>query len=194
MTQETGAISLPWGSCCFGPEWPFPPVDGSGASGPLMVNAATSSLVILSRVRARGRKARQVARTHQSSFENGQGKGPKAARGWWVPLRTHGTGNVRRPPATWCAQGSKKTETRGHLGRSAGERLCLSPGRDPGSRDRVLCRALCVEPASPSAWVSASLSLSLCLSWINKYNLKKKKEGRKQELMFSVGSFCALTS
>ena len=30
--------------------------------------------------------------------------------------------------------------------------------------DRVLCRAPCVEPASPTACVSASLSLSLCIS------------------------------
>ena len=35
-----------------------------------------------------------------------------------------------------------------------------------GTRDRVPCQAPCMEPASPSPCVSASLSL--CLSWINK--------------------------
>ena len=38
-------------------------------------------------------------------------------------------------------------------------------GRDPGSRDRVARRAPCMEPASPSARVSASLSLYV---YINK--------------------------
>ena len=46
----------------------------------------------------------------------------------------------------------------------------FGPGRDPGdpgssprieSQDRVPCQASCVEPASPSACVSASLSGSL---------------------------------
>ena len=37
-----------------------------------------------------------------------------------------------------------------------------------GTWDRVPHQASCMEPASSSACVSASLSLPLCLSWINK--------------------------
>ena len=40
---------------------------------------------------------------------------------------------------------------------------CLRPGRDLETRDRVPCWAPCMEPAAPSACVSASLS-SLCFS------------------------------
>ena len=43
-----------------------------------------------------------------------------------------------------------------------------------GSQDRVLRRAPYVEPASPSACVSASLSLSVSHEWINKKKKKKK--------------------
>ena len=39
-----------------------------------------------------------------------------------------------------------------------------SPGRDLEPLDQVPRQALCMEPASPSACVSASLSLSLSLS------------------------------
>ena len=46
----------------------------------------------------------------------------------------------------------------------------FSPGRDPGVRDGVLVPC----PASPSAYVSDSLSLSLC--FMNKQDLKKKKK------------------
>ena len=42
----------------------------------------------------------------------------------------------------------------------------LGSGRDAGIWDPVLHQVPCGEPASPSAYVSASLSL--CLSWINK--------------------------
>ena len=35
------------------------------------------------------------------------------------------------------------------------------------TRDQVWCQAPCMEPASPSAYVTDSLSLSLCLSLIN---------------------------
>ena len=48
----------------------------------------------------------------------------------------------------------------------------FSSERDPGSGDRVPHWAPCREPASPSAYVSASLSV--CLSWINKNLLKNK--------------------
>ena len=54
----------------------------------------------------------------------------------------------------------------GCLGGSAVERLPLTQGMIPGSWDPMLHWAPCKEPASPSAYLSASLSL--CLSWINK--------------------------
>ena len=50
----------------------------------------------------------------------------------------------------------------GHLDGSAVECLPLAQGVIPECRDRVPPRAPCMEPASPSACVSASLSL--CLS------------------------------
>ena len=49
------------------------------------------------------------------------------------------------------------------LGGSAIERLPSAQGMIPGSRDQVLHQASCMEPASPSPCVSASLSL------MNKY-------------------------
>ena len=50
----------------------------------------------------------------------------------------------------------------------------FSSGHDPRIWDRVPHQAPCGEPASPSAYVSASLSVYL--SFTNKYiNLKKKK-------------------
>ena len=55
-----------------------------------------------------------------------------------------------------------KMEREGQLGRgSVVERLPLAQGVTPGSWDRVLRRAPYMEPASPSACVSASLSGSL---------------------------------
>ena len=49
----------------------------------------------------------------------------------------------------------------GCLGGSTVKRLPLAQGVIPGSQDRVLHQALCMEPASPSACVSASLCVSL---------------------------------
>ena len=49
----------------------------------------------------------------------------------------------------------------GHLGGSVVECLPLAQVMIPGSWDGVLHRAPCREPASPSAYVSASLSVSL---------------------------------
>ena len=40
----------------------------------------------------------------------------------------------------------------------------FGPGRGQEFQDRVPHRAPCLEPASPSACVSASLSLSVCVS------------------------------
>ena len=45
----------------------------------------------------------------------------------------------------------------------SGLALPAAPGRDLETLDRVPHRALCMGPASPSACVSASLSLSLHL-------------------------------
>ena len=56
----------------------------------------------------------------------------------------------------------KKNHTgRGSLGGSAVEHLPLAQGAILESRDRVPRQAPSLEPASPSACVSASLSLSL---------------------------------
>ena len=63
--------------------------------------------------------------------------------------------------------------TPGRLGGSVVERLPSAQVVIPGSWDRVSHWAFRRKPASPSAYVSASLSL--CLSWINK-NLNKKKK------------------
>ena len=50
---------------------------------------------------------------------------------------------------------------KGHLGGSVVEQLPLARGRIPGSWDGVPHRAPCGESASPSAYISASLSVSL---------------------------------
>ena len=56
----------------------------------------------------------------------------------------------------WCY---KETEG-GCLSGSVVERLPLAQGVIPESQDRVLHRAFCMESASPSAGVSAALSVS----------------------------------
>ena len=57
-------------------------------------------------------------------------------------------------------------------------RACLpAQGVIPGSWDRVLHRALHREPASPSAYVSASL----CVSLMNKQIKSLKKKERERE-------------
>ena len=55
---------------------------------------------------------------------------------------------------------SKEPKER-HLGGSVVECLPLAQGMIPGSWDGVPHQAPCMEPASPSAYVSASLSVSL---------------------------------
>ena len=54
-----------------------------------------------------------------------------------------------------------QTLSEGPLGGSVAERLPSVQGVTPGSQDRVPRQAPHREPASPSAWVSASLSVSL---------------------------------
>ena len=56
----------------------------------------------------------------------------------------------------------------GSLGGAAVWRLPLARDAILETRDRIPRWAPCMEPASPSACVSASLSLSVWLSWINK--------------------------
>ena len=60
----------------------------------------------------------------------------------------------------------------GHLGDLVVEHLPLAQVMIPRSQDRVTHQAHCREPASPSAYVSASLSVSLMNEWIK--SLKKK--------------------
>ena len=105
--------------------------------------------------------------------------GARACTMWWKMLHYHplppllSTDWVQGSPccrstedaahtSKWCVEGS--------LGGSAVWRLPLSQGAILQSWDRVPHWAPCMEPASPSAWVSSSLSVS---SRINKYNFKK---------------------
>ena len=64
----------------------------------------------------------------------------------------------QEPDSEVCVQ---KVDQGGHLGGSVVERLPWAQGVTPGSWDQVPRRAPCMEPPSPSACVSASLSLSL---------------------------------
>ena len=66
-----------------------------------------------------------------------------------------------------------KLHEEGSPGGSAVEHLPSAQAVTLGFWDWVLCRAPHVEPASPSAWVSASLSVSH--EYINKILKKKKK-------------------
>ena len=52
-----------------------------------------------------------------------------------------------------------KNSTQGHLGGSVVERLPLALVMIPGFWDQVPYRSPCREPAAPSAYVSASLSM-----------------------------------
>ena len=72
----------------------------------------------------------------------------------------------------------------GRLGGSAVEHLPSAQGMIPGSRDRVPHRAPCMEPASPSACVSASLSGSL----MNKYIKSSQKNPKEFHGKVSLGT------
>ena len=61
-----------------------------------------------------------------------------------------------------------------HLGGSVVEPLPLAQVMIPGSRDLVLYQAPSREPASPSAYVSAFLYVSLMNKWIK--SLKKESQ------------------
>ena len=63
----------------------------------------------------------------------------------------------------WRGRGDKlRDKARGHLSGSVVELLPLAQGVIPGSWDGVQHWVPHGEPASPSAYVSASLSLSVC--------------------------------
>ena len=72
---------------------------------------------------------------------------------------------------TYLEEGSKmalplwelKHNQLGHLGGSVVEHLPSAPGVIPGSWNRVPHQALCMEPASPSACVSASVCMCVCV-------------------------------
>ena len=57
-----------------------------------------------------------------------------------------------------------RSDNLGTPGGSAIKRLPSAQGVTLGSRDQVLRRAPCMEPASPSACVCSSPSLSVCVS------------------------------
>ena len=69
---------------------------------------------------------------------------------------------LRAHTHTHTQQMIQENKTMGCLGGSGIERLPLAQDMIPDSRDQVLHRAPCMEPASPpSAYVSASLSVCL---------------------------------
>ena len=78
------------------------------------------------------------------------------------PLTSFTSTRVFPLVASFCTIIFLKVGTWGRLGGSAVDHLPSAQAMVPGSRDRVPLRAPCMEPASPSACVSASLSL--CLS------------------------------
>ena len=61
-----------------------------------------------------------------------------------------------------------KYTRKGRLGGSVVEHLTLAQGMIPESWDRVPHWASCMDPASPFACDSASVSLSPCVSLMNK--------------------------
>ena len=63
-------------------------------------------------------------------------------------------------PCLHCDDSGQDVMNWGHLGGSAVEHLPLAQIMTLGSWDRVSHQAPCMEPASPSACVSASLCLS----------------------------------
>ena len=73
----------------------------------------------------------------------------------------------------------------GLLGSSAVERLPSAQGMIPGSQDRVPHWAPHREPASPSTYVSASLSVSL----MDKENLFLKKRKTSHVFLRGLNSF-----
>ena len=74
----------------------------------------------------------------------------------------------------------------GCLGGSAVEHLPSAQGMISESWDQVPHRAPCEKPASPSACVSASLSVSLMNRWIE--TLKKKKKSYVLHLRSQSGA------
>ena len=79
----------------------------------------------------------------------------------------------------WQLQACWKIVGSGSLGGSVFEHLPSVQVLILGSWDWVPHWALREESALPSAYVSASL----CLSWINKYNLLKKRKERKNSVL-----------
>ena len=59
----------------------------------------------------------------------------------------------------------KSAQIQGHLGGSVVGRLPLAQGMIPECQDQAPHQVPCIEPSFPSAYVSASLSLSLCVSY-----------------------------
>ena len=69
-----------------------------------------------------------------------------------------------------------KEKVGGIPGWRSGLAPAFGPGRDPEDLgSNPTSGSWCMEPASPSACVSASLSLSLCMTIINKFKKLKKK-------------------
>ena len=78
------------------------------------------------------------------------------------------TGNFYHVEKEWRIHQWYQYSFEGHLSSSVVERMRWAQALILESPDWVPCRVPCMELASPSACVSVSFSLSLCLSWINK--------------------------
>ena len=104
-----------------------------------------------------------------------------------APIRMRIDLNAFEGPISKCKQ-----NLRGIPGWRSGLAPAFGPGRDPGDPgSNPTSGSRCMEPASPSACVSASLSLSLCdyhkkNKIFKKKVLKKKKE--LEELLQPFGS------
>ena len=98
----------------------------------------------------------------QGEGEAGSMQGARhGTRSWVSRIRPWAEGGAQ-PLSHWDTQEKYlKSLVLGHLSGSVVERLPSAQVMTPGSWDRVLHRAPCMEPASPSAYISVSLSVSL---------------------------------
>ena len=86
----------------------------------------------------------------------------------------------------------EQREVKGPLRGSGVEHLPSAQVVTPRSRDRVLHRAPCREPASPSAWVSTSLSVSLMnkFFFLNGHRLKPRPSFQGSQFSLSMKFNC----
>ena len=108
-----------------------------------------------------------MCRNGKSTQAQGSGLPTEDTQQVWGPTNNLVPGMVAPWASTLCVQGmhhSSRCEGRGSLGGSAVWRLPSAQGVILESQDQVPHRAPCMEPASRSACVSASLSLARSVS------------------------------